>query len=60
MGANDFDAGVDKLKGKINETVGDMRDDPAQEMKGHAQQMKGEFEEAAADMKDDDDMDVDR
>jgi uncharacterized protein YjbJ (UPF0337 family) len=56
MGANDFDANADRLKGKVNETVGDMRDDPGQELKGKAQQMKGDVEAEMADMKDDDDL----
>lgn len=32
----------DKVKGKTNEAVGDIRDDPSQEMKGKAQQARGE------------------
>lgn len=35
----------DKIKGKTNQSVGDMRGDKSQELKGHVQERKGELKE---------------
>ena len=45
-------AAWDKTKGKVNEKVGELRNDPAQELKGHAQQAKGDVERGVANLKD--------
>lgn len=38
----------DKVKGKTNKAVGDLRDDDSQKMKGHAQETKGEVKDATS------------
>lgn len=42
---------TDKIKGKTNEVVGDLRGDKSQEMKGKAQQGIGEGKNALNDVK---------
>lgn len=39
----------DKIKGKTNETVGDVRGDKSQELKGKAQQAKGDVKRTFSD-----------
>lgn len=40
------DRGItDKIKGKTNQVVGDLRDDKSQQLKGHAQEAKGDVKE---------------
>jgi uncharacterized protein YjbJ (UPF0337 family) len=52
MGMGDkFEAAKDKVKGKVNETVGDATDDHSREMKGKAQQVEGEAKDTVADAK---------
>lgn len=38
---------VDKIKGKTNEFVGDLRGDEAQRKRGEAQKAKGDYEQKA-------------
>ena len=37
----------DKIKGKTNEAIGDLRGDEAQRKRGEAQQAKGDYEQKA-------------
>jgi uncharacterized protein YjbJ (UPF0337 family) len=52
MGMGDkFEAAKDKVKGKVNEVVGDATDDHSREMKGKAQQVEGAAKDKVADAK---------
>ncbi|MGM0930891.1 MAG: CsbD family protein [Actinomycetota bacterium] len=52
MGVGDkFEAAKDKVKGKVNEVVGEATDDKSREMKGKAQQVEGEAKDKMADAK---------
>jgi uncharacterized protein YjbJ (UPF0337 family) len=52
MGMGDkFEAAKDKVKGKVNEVVGDATDDHSREMKGKAQQVEGVAKDKMADAK---------
>ena len=42
-------AGMDKVKGKVKESVGDMTDNKKLEAEGKLDQLKGEAKDAAAD-----------
>lgn len=46
-----LDSTKDKIKGKTNEVVGEMRGDERQKMKGHGQQVKGDLKEVGTDVK---------
>lgn len=37
---------MDKIRGKTNQVVGDLRGDKSQSLKGHGQEMKGDVKEA--------------
>lgn len=53
MGTSDkFEAGMDKLKGKAKEAVGDMTDDESLEAEGKMDQAKGRVKSAAEKAKD--------
>lgn len=52
MSASDkMSAGMDKVKGKVKESVGDMTDNEKLEAEGKFDQLKGEAKDAAADAK---------
>lgn len=53
MSAGDkFSAGMDKAKGKVEETLGKARGDKEQEARGHADQAKGATKQAFEKAKD--------
>ncbi len=53
MGASDkMEAGMDKAKGKVKETVGDMTDNEKLEAEGKLDQAKGDMKSAAEKAKD--------
>lgn len=50
---NKIEGAMDKMKGKTNQVVGDLRGDKEQSLKGHAQEAKGDVKDAIGDVKSD-------
>lgn len=46
-----IDSAKDKMKGKTNQAVGELRGDEEQKMRGHGQELKGDAKELGTDIK---------